>query len=200
MFYLGISISANIRIGNHLGSNKPQKAKLVTYLSLILGVIMALINASSLIIFKNYIPSLYTHDYDMIQVTLKLIVVCAIFQLGDSINAVVQGIFRGCGKQYLGAILNFIAYYIVGIPLGIILAFHGYGIGFNGDNDNGLGVDGLWIGMTIGLFVVATFGTILIVFNSNWYALANEAQNRISKTNANNTENDSRTDSAASGN
>ena len=178
MFYLGISISANIRIGNHLGGNLPSKAKLVTYLSLGLGVCMALLNASALIIFKNYIPILYTHDHDMIQTTLKLITVCAIFQLGDSINACIQGIFRGCGRQYLGAILNFIAYYIVGIPLGILLAFNGL---LPGSHDNGFGVIGLWIGITIGLFVVATFGTLLITFKSNWKVLAKEAQNRIKK-------------------
>ena len=136
---------------------------------------------------------MYTHDVDIIQTTLTLIKVCAIFQLGDSINACIQGIFRGCGKQYLGTILNFVAYYFAGIPLGAILAFYGLpGFGFGGyDNDSddtssdftGLGVVGLWIGMTIGLFVVATFGTLLIVFNSNWNALAKEAQNRISKTN-----------------
>ena len=43
---------------------------------------------------------------------------------------------RGSGRQYVGAIVNFIAYYIIGIPIGATLAFK-----------TDLKELGLWIGM-----------------------------------------------------
>ena len=46
---------------------------------------------------------------------------------------------KGSGRQYIGAVTSFVAYYIIGIPVGIVL-------GFKTD----LGVIGLWAGMTIG--------------------------------------------------
>lgn len=42
------------------------------------------------------------------------------FQLPDIINGAIQVIFRGRGCQEIGVYLNFVAYYIVGIPLGVL--------------------------------------------------------------------------------
>ena len=52
---------------------------------------------------------------------------------------VIGGIFRGSGRQYIGAIMNIIAYYVIGLPLGISLALKAK-----------WGILGLWIGMTFG--------------------------------------------------
>ena len=52
---------------------------------------------------------------------------------------VIGGVFRGSGRQYIGAIMNFIGYYIIGLPLGITLALKVQ-----------WGILGLWIGMNFG--------------------------------------------------
>lgn len=44
----------------------------------------------------------------------------------------------GAGQQYIGAIVSFVGYYIIGLPLGVV-------IGFKTD----LGLFGIWIGMTV---------------------------------------------------
>ena len=49
---------------------------------------------------------------------------------------------RGSGRQYIGAIMNFVGYYIIGLPLGITLAIKVK-----------WGVLGLWIGMAAGNIV-----------------------------------------------
>lgn len=38
-------------------------------------------------------------------------------------QCVAGGILRGTGRQAFGAIVNAVMYYIVGLPLGIVLAF-----------------------------------------------------------------------------
>lgn len=53
-------------------------------------------------------------------------------------QGVISGALRGAGKQILGAVTNFICYYIVGLPIGICLALLG-----------NLGVMGMWIGIGI---------------------------------------------------
>lgn len=50
----------------------------------------------------------------------------------------ISGALRGAGKQVLGAVTNFICYYIVGLPIGICLALLA-----------NLGVMGMWIGIGI---------------------------------------------------
>lgn len=39
------------------------------------------------------------------------------------INVCGAGIARGCGWQKIGAIVNLASFYLIGIPLGIVLAF-----------------------------------------------------------------------------
>ena len=51
----------------------------------------------------------------------------------------IGGVLRGSGRQYIGAVVNFITYYVIGIPIGSVL-------GLKTD----LGVLGLWVGMAIG--------------------------------------------------
>jgi MATE family multidrug resistance protein len=41
----------------------------------------------------------------------------------DQIQGVIAGIIRGAGHQSHGAIINFISYYIIGLPIGISLTF-----------------------------------------------------------------------------
>ena len=89
-------------------------------------------------------------------------------QTGALILAVlVQGFFRGSGRQTLGARLNLVAFYCVGIPLGCLVAFWG-----------NQGVLGLWIGITGGLLLIAVVGTAIIQ-KSDWELLAREAEDRI---------------------
>lgn len=54
----------------------------------------------------------------------------------------IGGVLRGSGRQYIGAIMNFVGYYIIGLPLGITLALKVE-----------WGALGLWIGMASGNIV-----------------------------------------------
>ena len=71
----------------------------------------------------------------------------ALFQVFDGLGVVTGGILRAKGQQNVGAVLNLAGYYIVGIPVGLLLAFHA-----------GMGIYGLWAGLTIALIIVAGFG------------------------------------------
>mmetsp|Transcript_11264 Transcript_11264/g.16552 ORF Transcript_11264/g.16552 Transcript_11264/m.16552 type:complete len:550 (+) Transcript_11264:55-1704(+) len=168
MLYLGVSISANVRIGNALGAGSAKRAKMCANVALGLAVGCALLCAVFLIVFRTSLPALFTHDQEIIDYCSKLLYIAAAFQVPDAVNGVIQGIFKGTGRQSFGAYLNFAAYYIVGIPIGVLLAFH-----------LEQGVMGLWVGMTIGLFIVGTVGMVL-VYRSDWPALVEETIARLS--------------------
>ena len=61
----------------------------------------------------------------------------------------ISGALRGAGKQVLGAVTNFICYYVIGLPIGICLALLA-----------NFGVVGMWIGIGI--------ADILQVKNFTW--------------------------------
>ncbi|KAL7440210.1 hypothetical protein ACHAXM_007015 [Skeletonema potamos] len=170
MLYLGAGVAGNVRIGNALGAGDAHRAEVATYLAVAIGTLLSLVNITLIVTFRENLASIFTKDEDLLNKCRSLFVVVALFQLPDSINGVEQGVFRGMGWQSLSAKLNFIAYYVIGIPLGYFLAL-----------PLGMGVEGLWIGMFAGLLAISTANSIFI-WRSDWTALAADARNRLSAT------------------
>ena len=56
------------------------------------------------------------------------------------ISAATGGLLRGAGRAPLGAAVNIVGYYCIGIPVGLITCFVGK-----------LGLYGLWLGLTVRL-------------------------------------------------
>lgn len=81
---------------------------------------------------------------------------CAVAVSADGLNGVVAGVLRGSGRQMLGASINGLGYWVIGIPLAAFLAFPG-----------NLGVHGFWIGITVGAFVQAVV-LLAIIFRWDW--------------------------------
>ena len=67
MFYLGIAVSGNVRIGNALGAGDPKRAQVASVLSIGLAAILALIMACMLLTFRMTLPTWFTIDEDIIQ-------------------------------------------------------------------------------------------------------------------------------------
>ena len=61
----------------------------------------------------------------------------------------ISGIFRGVGKQYLAAIINFLCYNVLGLSVGVPLALKA-----------NLGTIGLWTGLATGN-VIQVLGIIM---------------------------------------
>lgn len=92
----------------------------------------------------------------VLEISSKLLILAGINQISDSLNVVGTGVLRGQGRQRIGSILNIISYYFLAIPLGYVLAFK-----------FGMEMSGLWIGLTIGVFVLAVTQCTSICL-SNW--------------------------------
>lgn len=52
----------------------------------------------------------------------------AAFQIADGLANSNGGCLRGMGRQHYGAVVNLVAYYLIALPCGIYLAFHGWGL------------------------------------------------------------------------
>ena len=170
MLYLGAGVAGNVRIGNALGAGDTHRAEVATYLAVAIGTLLSLVNIALILTFRDKLASIFTKDEDLLNKCRSLFIVVALFQLPDAINGTIQGVFRASGMQSLAAKLNFLAYYILGIPMGYYLAI-----------PLGYGVEGLWIGMFAGLLVISTAGSI-VIWQNDWASLATAARGRLSVT------------------
>src|SRR5690606_19931589 len=83
---------------------------------------------------------IFTKDTIVIGIAAQLLVIAGLFQLFDGTQVVGLGILRGVGDVNVPTLITFVAYWIIGLPaaylLGVVL---------------GLGVIGIWYGLTLGL-------------------------------------------------
>src|ERR1700743_2508532 len=84
----------------------------------------------------------------------------------DGLNGSCGGAQRGMGRQHIGAAVNLLSYYCGALPLGIYLAFHGWGLA------------GLWVGQCIALYLVGFLEWAIVAF-SDWEYQVKKALDRL---------------------
>ena len=86
--------------------------------------------------FPNQIVSLFTPDVELIKVCIPVMYVLSIFQIFDGLQISLAGICKGVKQTDIVLLANFVAYWLVSVPLGYTLAFK-----FN------MNISGFWIGL-----------------------------------------------------
>ncbi|KAL4114953.1 hypothetical protein PRIC2_013849 [Phytophthora ramorum] len=170
MVFWGLAVAANIRIGNCLGANSPKQAKLACKVAQMLTLLISLTFAAMMFLLRQSIPGLFLVDKESIERSASLLAVWAPFEIIDGQNTVLQGVFRGLGKQKVAASVSGMAYYACGIPMAALFGFH-----------FALGVEGLWLGFGFGVSVSVALLVWMLLGNWSWDELAKEAQTRTAK-------------------
>lgn len=94
------------------------------------------------LVFRYHLPLLFTKDEGVIKLVAQVLPFVAVMQVFDGMGAGAHGLLRGIGKQSIGGPANLIAYYVISLPASLGMAF---GLGWK--------LEGLWLGVTIGLIV-----------------------------------------------
>jgi len=163
----GISIAATNRVGNALGANLVKKAKIASMSALLFAVVFGLFNSTLILLTRNHLGYLFSSNEDVIYAVAHVLPLCSIFQIADGIASVGGGIIRGSGRQSVAAVINLVGYYMIAFPVGIYLTFHAH-----------WALAGLWSGLTIALFIVAT-GEVGFIWSIDWKVEGKKAQERI---------------------
>ena len=146
MVALGISIAVTIRVGNYFGKKDLVGIKRAGYSALLIVTIIMGSFGIFFIVLRNFLPTLYISNIDVIEIAASLIVIAAIFQVVDGLQVVGIGILRGLTDLKAPMIIAFIAYWVIGLPVAYLLGFT-----FN------FGVQGVWISFIVGLSLAAIF-------------------------------------------
>ncbi|XP_052481526.1 protein DETOXIFICATION 16 isoform X1 [Gossypium raimondii] len=167
MIPFGLSSAASIRVSNELGAEDPKGARLAARVALVLGVSEGILVGLALVLMRNVLGYAYSNDASVIRYVSTMVPILAASNIIDGVQCVLSGIVRGCGWQKIGAYINLGSYYLVGIPLSIVLAFLFH-----------IGVMGLWLGITAALTTQMLF-LLIITVRSNLEQEAKKAMERV---------------------
>ncbi len=149
MMASGISAAAAIKSGNYFGSGEHQQLRHSAISSYHIVLVFMCLTAAFLTFFNHLLPWIYTSDKIVIAIASQLIIIAAFFQLFDGTQVVGLGILRGMGDVNIPTIITFLAYWVVGLPVGYVLGLQMH-----------LGVKGVWYGLVLGLMT----SSILLFF------------------------------------
>ena len=147
MIPLSISMALTIAVGFEVGAKRFKDARQYSYIGIGIALIMAILCAFGLFIFSEQVAGLYTEDWDVLKLSQEFLLYAIFFQLSDAIAAPIQGSLRGYKDVKVTFVMALISYWIVGLPLGYVLASYGQ-----------FGAAGYWMGLILGL----AFGAICL--------------------------------------
>lgn len=144
MFGSGISSATTIVVGNCMADSNWLNIKRAVRSSIQLIIIGMGSCALIFILLNEVLPYAFTDDVQITQITSKLLIIAAMFQLFDGLQVVFIGVLRGVEDFKFPTLITLITYWVIALPLSYLLAFT-----YN------MGVYGIWYALLISLIFVA---------------------------------------------
>ena len=144
MLPLSICLALTILVGFETGAARLKDAKQYAVIGIGTAIGLSLITAMLLMLFRNGVAGLYSSDKAVIALITHFLVYAVFFQISDAIATPTQGALRGYKDVNPAFWISLLAYWVIGLPLGIVLAQY-----------TTLGPYGYWIGLISGLAAAA---------------------------------------------
>ncbi|KAH1256024.1 Protein DETOXIFICATION 21 [Glycine max] len=169
MIAFGFMAAASVRVANELGRGSSKDAKFSIVVTVLTSFSIGFILFVLFLFLREKVAYLFTSNEDVATAVGDLSPLLAVSLLLNSIQPVLSGVAVGAGWQSIVAYVNIGCYYLIGIPVGIVLG-----------NIIHLQVKGIWIGMLFGT-LIQTIVLTIITYKTNWDEQVIIARNRISK-------------------
>lgn len=144
MVPLGVSAAAAVAVGQAVGRADLAGARRQALAAVVTGAGFMALMALLLLTLPGVFARLYTDDAAVIAVASQLIPLAGLFQIFDGTQVTAIGVLRGVGDTRTPFLVNLMGYWLIGIPVSLLL-------GFTLDMET----VGVWWGLVLGLAVVA---------------------------------------------
>lgn len=149
MVPFAISAATAVRVGHAIGRARtghatPAHATAAGWGGIGLGSLFMLLTAVLFLAIPAQIAGLFTNDRGVIAAAVPLLRIAAGFQFFDGMQITAAGALRGAGHTAGPFYTQIICYWVVGMPVGMLLGFHAH-----------LGAVGLWDGLLVALIGAA---------------------------------------------
>lgn len=152
MIAVGLGVTATIRVANQKGKRDFVNLRRVAISIFLQIFVIEAVFAVGFITLKNFLPTLYIDQGEVIFIASQLLVIAALFQLSDGLQVGILGALRGMQDVKIPTLICFVAYWIIGFPISFFLG-----------KEHVLGSTGIWLGLLSGLTASAIM--LFIRFN-----------------------------------
>ncbi|HMQ49095.1 MAG TPA: MATE family efflux transporter [Saprospiraceae bacterium] len=140
MVSLGISATGSIRAAYAFGQKDKAKVRQIGTTIIWMGIIYGVLCALVFILGRHILPRFFNEEAQVLYYASSLLILAAAFQISDSVQAIGVGLLRGIQDVRIPTLYVSIAYWVLGIPSGYLMAFV-----------LGMDVQGIWWGFVFGL-------------------------------------------------
>lgn len=144
MVPLGFAISTTVRVGNAVGQGDYGRVRRAAVIGLALALASQVVAAGLMLAMPAAIAGFYASDPDVVAFGAGLLFLAALFQLSDGAQVVAAAALRGLKDARVPMLVTAVAYWGVGMPVGLWLTF-----------GRGWQAPGMWGGLIAGLSVAA---------------------------------------------
>jgi multidrug resistance protein, MATE family len=153
MIPISISMAQTVLVGYEVGARRYKDAKIYSWLGIYLSIIIALVTGLLVVLFRYQVAGLYSNETAVINLTAHFLIFALFFQISDAIQATAQAALRGYKDVNIAFIMTLIAYWLICLPVGYLLANH-----------TSLGARGYWIGLTVGLLAAGIALSLRLIY------------------------------------
>jgi MATE family multidrug resistance protein len=146
MVSLGLSQAGSIRTSNALGRNDWSAIRRIGKSTMLSALLYGVCCAILFVLLRYALPQFFTSNGNVQALASVLLLMAGIFQISDSTQAIGAGLLRGIKDVKLPTLLIGVAYWVIGIPIGYLLAYQ-----FK------MGAVGMWLGLILGLTFASLF-------------------------------------------
>jgi multidrug resistance protein, MATE family len=149
MVPLGLGQAATVRVGRAYGAGDPPAIARAGWSAFGLTAAFAFFSATTMmaaprLLIAPFIDVDTSENAATVETAIALLRIAAVFQIFDASQATLANMLRGLHDSRIPLLVALLGYWAIGAPVGVALGFA-----------TPLGAVGVWIGLALGLAVVA---------------------------------------------
>ncbi len=153
MVPMSLGIALLTRVGQALGAQDAQAARLRAWHGVGLALSIAMVSAIGIALFNQRIASAYTNDVAVAALAAQLLILAALFQLPDAIQVVTSCAIRAYKVTRPPMLIHMAAFWGICLPLGVVLGLAPAWLPWR--PVEAMAARGFWIALVVGLSIAA---------------------------------------------
>ena len=145
MIPFAISNAIAVKVGFSNGAGNFEDMKKYSFVGTAMSLCFMAVSSLVFLTFPKQIVGIFTVDAELFKICVPVMFILALFQIFDGLHISLSGICKGLKRTNIMLVANFIAYWLVSIPLGYTLAFKYH---YN--------LIGFWIGLVVSSVILCT--------------------------------------------